>query len=165
MTGDYAEYDNINSLFKTVGLTTLTTSKNYTLKGSDFFFDNKNKKIKSDKSSVLEDLSGNKIYLENFEYLIKENIFKSIGLIKITDQLSNSYEFSQIYIDTKKEILGTDIKAFLNHEDFKVNSKNDPRIFANTMKSNDKESSFGKSVFTLCQFKEGEKMSSLDLAS
>ena len=157
MTGDYAEYDNINSLFKTVGLTTLTTSKNYTLKGSDFFFDNKNKKIKSDKSSVLEDLSGNKIYLENFEYLIKENIFKSIGLIKITDQLSNSYEFSQIYIDTKKEILGTDIKAFLNHEDFKVNSKNDPRIFANTMKSNDKESSFGKSVFTLCQFKEGEK--------
>jgi len=158
VTGDYAEYDNINSLFKTVGLTTLTTSKNYTLKGSDFFFDNKNKKIKSDKSSVLEDLSGNKIYLENFEYLIKENIFKSIGLIKITDQLSNSYEFSQIYIDTKKkEILGTDIKAFLNHEDFKVNSKNDPRIFANTMKSNDKESSFGKSVFTLCQFKEGEK--------
>ena len=102
MTGDYAEYDNINSLFKTVGLTTLTTSKNYTLKGSDFFFDNKNKKIKSDKSSVLEDLSGNKIYLENFEYLIKENLFKSIGLIKITDQLSNSYEFSQIYIDTKK---------------------------------------------------------------
>ena len=62
--------------------------------------------------------------------------------------------FLKFILILKKEILGTDIKAFLNHEDFKVNSKNDPRIFANTMKSNDKESSFGKSVFTLCQFKK-----------
>ena len=31
--------------------------------------------------------------------------------------LDNKYEFSQIYLDTnKKELLGTDIKAFLNHE-------------------------------------------------
>ena len=63
----------------------------------------KNRNIKSDKPSILKDLSGNRIYFDNFEYLAKENIFKSVGAVKILDQLGNNYEFSQIYIDTKKE--------------------------------------------------------------
>ena len=155
---NFAEYNNINKLFKTIGPTTLLTAENYFLEGSDIFFDNKKKIIKSSKKSTLKDLSGNKIYLENFEYLAKENIFKSVGFIKIVDKLQNSYEFSQIYIDTKKkEVFGTDIKAFLNHSDFKQNEKNDPRVFANTLKLNDKESSFNKSIFTLCELKPNQK--------
>ena len=43
--------------------------------------------------------------------------FKSIGEIKIEDNKNNDYEFSQIYIDTK-EILGSDIKAYLNDKDY-----------------------------------------------
>ena len=155
---DYAEYNNLEKMYKTVGPTTLITSEDYSLKGSDIFFDNNNKIIRSDKKSILQDISGNKIFLENFEYLANENIFKSVGYVKVIDHLQNKYEFSQIYIDTKKrELLGTDIKAFLNHQDFKVNNKNDPRIFANTMRLNDLGSSFNKSVFTLCEFKENEK--------
>ena len=155
---DYAEYNNLKDILKTVGPTTLTTSENYILKGSDLYFDNLNKKIRSDKSAILEDLSGNKIYLENFEYLAENDIFKSVGLIKIIDEFENTYEFSQIYIDTKKkELLGTDIKAFLNNADFKMNKSNDPRIFANTMTLNNEGSSFNKSIFTLCEIKEGEK--------
>ena len=42
------------------------------------------------------------IYLENFEYQSKNSIFKSVGFIKIKDTINNTYEFSQIYIDTKK---------------------------------------------------------------
>ena len=155
---NFAEFDNSKKTFKSIGPTTLITSQNYSLKGSDIHFDNLNKIIKSEKSSILEDLSGNKIYFENFEYLAKENIFKSVGLIKIIDQLNNTYEFSQIYIDTKKrEVLGTDIKAFLNHDDFKINEKNNPRIFANTMSLNDNKSSFHKSRFTLCELNKNEK--------
>ena len=46
-----------------------------------------------------------------------------------------------MYIDTKKkEILGTDIKAFLNDENFKINKKNKPRIFANILKKMKKKS-------------------------
>ena len=99
---DYATYDNLNNIFKTEGSTTLITSKNYKIKGADIKFDGKNKIIKSDKVSILTDLSGNKIYLENFEYLSAKKIFKSIGLIKIIDQYENTYEFSQLYIDTEK---------------------------------------------------------------
>ena len=155
---NYAVYDNNKNLFETEGSTILVTAENYTLEGEDLYFDNENKEIKSDKPSILKDLSGNTINLENFEYLQASNIFKSIGKIKILDQYKNTYNFSQLYIDTKKrEMLGTDIKAYLNHEDFKINKKNDPRIFANAMKSNDEGSNFSKSIFTLCELKENEK--------
>ena len=49
------------------------------------------------------------------------------------------------------------LKAYLDHQDFKINNKNDPRVFANTLKLGGNKSVFNKSVFTLCEFKENEK--------
>ena len=104
------------------------------------------------------DNENNKIFLKNFEYLNNQNIIKSIGFIKIIDNKDNNYEFSQIYIDqNKKEIVGTDIKAYLNSEQFKVNEKNKPRIFANTVGINNKKTIFKNSIFTLCDYREGDK--------
>ena len=155
---NYAEYNKINKIFETTGQTVIQTTDNYTLEGEDMYADGKKKIIRSTKNSILYDKDGNEISLENFEYLAEKNIFKSIGNIKIKDHLENLYEFSQIYIDTKKkEMLGTDIKAYMNHQDFKTNKKNDPRIFANSIKINDQKSSFNKSIFTLCEFSEDEK--------
>ena len=56
--------------------------------------------------------------------------------------------FPKFILILKKEILGTDIKAILKNQDFKMNKDNDPRIFANTMTSDGKTSSFEK-VFLL----------------
>ena len=155
---EYASVDNIKKFLKTVGPTIIKTSENYILEGEDIFLDNKKKIIKSDKKSILTDNSENKIYLENFEFLENENIFKSIGLIKVIDKNNNNYEFSQIYIDTKKrELLGTDIKAFLNNKEFKINEENEPRIFSNAIRLSDKKSHFDKSVFTMCKYRENEK--------
>ena len=59
--------------------------------------------------------------MEKFNYDINKDIFKSVGNVKIQDVNENTYEFSQIYIDTKKkEILGTDSKLFINQNDFKI---------------------------------------------
>ena len=99
---EYAEYNDKTKVFKTFGPTEVITSEKYILKGEDLILDDKNF-IKSDTSSILSDADGNKIYLENFIYQIKEKIFKSIGSIKIEDKFKNNYEFSQIYIDTKKK--------------------------------------------------------------
>ena len=155
---NYAEYNKINKIFETTGQTVIQTTDNYTLEGKDMYADGEKKIIRSTKNSILYDKDGNEISLDNFEYLAKKNIFKSIGNIKIKDQLENLYEFSQIYIDTKKkEMLGTDIKAYMNHQDFKTNKKNDPRIFANSIKINNQNSSFNKSIFTLCEFSKDEK--------
>ena len=68
------------------------------------------------------------------------------------------YEFSQIYIDTKKqEILGSDTKLFLNQNNFKVNENNKPRVFANTSKISEDQSVFKKSIFTLCNYRKNDK--------
>jgi len=155
---EYAEYNEATKILKTKGPTTITTSENYLIIGRDITFDNKLKFINSKEKTVVEDIDKNKIYMENFEYLINDNIFKSIGFINVEDNLNNSYEFSQIYIDTnKKEILGTDIKVNLNSENFKVNKDNQPRILANTAQINEEIKTFGKSIFTLCNYRSNEK--------
>ena len=77
--------------------------------------------------------------MENFEYQTGNNIFKSIGNIEVIDNKQNRYEFSQVYIDTKKkEILGTDIKSYINDKSFKIDKRNKPRVFANTFKMSEK---------------------------
>tara|TARA_A100001015_G_scaffold321674_1_gene453933 strand:- start:5974 stop:8370 length:2397 start_codon:yes stop_codon:yes gene_type:complete len=155
---EVAEYFEENETLKTKGKTRVTTSEKYVLDGSDIIIDNKNKIIKSNEKSSLIDLDGNKIFLNAFEYQIEKNIFKSVGYIKIIDNKKNNFEFSQIYIDTKKnEILGSDIKAFMNDENFKISNDNKPRIFANNLTSNKETNVFIKSIFTLCNYREGDK--------
>ncbi len=154
----YAEYDKESKLLKSKGSTTIITSEGYSLSGEDIIFDNKNFFIKSNKPALIKDLDKNEIYLDNFEYSTKNNFFKSVGKIKLVDSKNNSYNFSQIYIDEKKrEIIGTDIKAFLNQESFKINVKNKPRVFANTINFKEGQSQFSKSVFTICDYRKNDK--------
>ena len=158
MTADYAEYFEKKQVLKTVGSTLVSTDEGYILEGNDLFVDNKEQLIRSDEKSILKDQDGNLIFLDNFEYSVKDSLFKSIGLIEIQDYKKNKYEFSQVYIDTKKkEILGTDSKTYFNDNEFKINPKNNPRIFSNTINLKKEKKTFNKSVFTLCQFREKDK--------
>ena len=155
---DDALYNEKTNIFESIGPTTIITSERYIIEGNNIVFDNNKKFIASNEKTIITDEDNNKIYLENFDYQTESNIFKSIGLIKIEDNKENSYEFSQIYIDTKKkEILGTDNKAFLNDESFKINKNNNPRIFANTLRMNKETNSFNKSIFTLCAYRKDDK--------
>ena len=126
--------------------------------GQDITLNNKKNFIRSNKKTLIKDMDGNEISLDNFEYQKDQNIFKSISKIEIIDKTGNKYEFSQIYIDTKKkEILGTDTKAFLNDASFKPNIKNKPRVFSNSIRINKDKSLFNKSIFTLCDYRENDK--------
>ncbi len=155
---DYAEYKKDLKFLKSRGKTTVLTSEGYSISGQNIVFDNKNGYIKSDSKTTIKDLEENNIFLENFEYSVNDNFFKSIGKIKIIDTNNNSYNFSQIFIDEKKrEIIGTDIKAFLNQENFKINKNNKPRVFANTVKIENQNSEFTKSIFTLCDYRKDDK--------
>ena len=154
----YAEYNKELKLLESKGETTIKTSEGFNLTGKNIIFDNKNFYIKSDQPALINDLENNNIYLQSFEYSTKDNFFKSTGEIKLVDSKQNSYNFSQIYIDEKKrEIIGTDIKAFLNQKSFRINDKNKPRVFANTINFKNQKSKFSKSVFTLCDYRENDK--------
>ena len=153
-----ATYDEKTKIFKSIGNTTVTTTDGYELIGANIKFNNLDRIISSNSNSEIKDKNNNKIFLDNFEYLIDKNIFKSLGKIEVKDANQNIYEFSQIYIDTKeKKILGTDIKAKLDQNDFKIDERNKPRIFANTAEVSKQKSSFTKSIFTLCDYRKNDK--------
>ena len=155
---EIAEYDKVQNIFLSKGDTTLTTSEGFTLIGENILFDNHNKIIKSDNPAIIKDLEKNEIFLQQFEYSTTNNFFRSVGNISIVDANNNKYNFSQIFIDEKKrEIIGTDIRSFLNDPDFKINEKNKPRVFANTININDEKTQFTKSIFTLCNYREEDK--------
>ena len=155
---NYADYNEKTKILKTRGITTITTSENYLIKSKNILVDDNVKLIQSNEETIIEDIDKNKIFLDNFEYLVNDNIFKSVGFVNVLDNLDNSYKFSQIYIDTnKKEILGTDIKANLNSQVFKVNKNNKPRVFANTVKIDKEKNAFGKNIFTLCDYRSKDK--------
>ena len=153
-----AQYDEKKRIFLSIGETEIITAEKYILVGKNIKVDNTKNIITSKDEALIKDPDGNQIYLDNFEFNLNSNIFKSIGLVKIEDKMSNSYEFSQIYIDTKKkEILGTDIKAFLNQDNFKIDKRNKPRIFANSIKIEKNSSNFNKSIFTICDYRKNDK--------
>ena len=153
----YAEFDKDSKKLISKGDTTIITSEGYMLKGKNIIFNNKNKIIESKDPAIITDLDQSKIFLENFKYFTKDSFFKSVGAIKVIDSKNNSYNFSQVYIDEKKrEIIGTDIKAFLNEGNFNIKEKNKPRVFANTVKIDGKGNEFTKSVFTLCDYRKDD---------
>ena len=155
---DYAVYNNKLQIIEAKGDTVITTSKGYIVETKDINFNKSKNFINSESSTLIKDVQNNKIYLENFNYQMKQNIFKSVGLIKVIDKSNNTYEFSQIYIDeNKKELIGSDSKAFLNQNGFKMNNENKPRIFSNSISLKEKESNFIKSTFTTCNYRENDK--------
>jgi LPS-assembly protein len=155
---EQATYNEMLKMFKTNGKTKFESSLGYTLEGTDISLNNKNKTIFSNNYTTLNDLDGNTISLENFEYISSKKIFKSLGKIEVNDSKNNTYLFSQIIIDTKsKEMIGTDVKAYLNDEMFKFDKKNKPRIFANTAQFKQSGINFQKSAFTFCNYRKGDK--------
>ncbi len=155
---DFAKYDENTKIFLTVGPTEIITSENYLIESADIELNNSTKQIVSKRKTTVTDVDKNKIFVDNFEYQTGNNIFKSIGNIEVIDNKQNRYEFSQVYIDTKKkEILGTDIKSYINDKSFKIDKRNKPRVFANTFKMSKKNTEFTKSIFTLCDYREKNK--------
>src|SRR6056300_1293145 len=151
---EIATYNKKLDFFQTKGETKIITSNGYKVSTANIEFDNKKKIINSKFKTEIIDIDGNKINLDNFSYSAKTNIFFSKGNIKIIDINQNIYNFSEIYIDeTKQTVIGSDVKAFLNKNEFAINNENDPRFFANTIYLSNKINSMDKGIFTYCKDK------------
>ena len=100
---EYAIYDDKLKNLEIKGNVSIITNEGYTIEAQDINL-NKNKNIiLSKKPAIITDIQKNKIFTENFEYQPNNNIFKSIGEVKVIDVSNNVYMFSQIYIDEKKK--------------------------------------------------------------
>ena len=161
-----ATYDAQLKILKSIGQTDITTSEGYLVETKEVFFNNLKSIVLSNEKTKITDVQKNEIYLDNFEYQKNKNIFKSVGEIKVLDKKKNSYEFSQIYIDEKKrEILGTDAKAYLNQNELKLDKNNEPRIFSNAVNIKENKSEFIKSTFTMCDYRKEDKCPPWELSA
>ena len=152
---DDAEYNEKLKIFRSIGETKITTKEGSTVNTKNITLNNLQNIVYSNYDKNITDIQKNKILINNFEYKANEGIFNSVGKIKVVDNLKNSYEFSQIYIDEKnKEIVGSDAKLYVNQPDFKLNKKNKPRVFSNTINISDDKSKFIKSSFTMCDYRK-----------
>ena len=88
--------------------------------------------LNSSEKSIFTDLDKNIIETSMFQYDIKNNLFSSIGKIKIIDINKNKYFFKEIHVDIeKKEMVGSDVSIVLDEQNFGVSEKSDPRFVAN----------------------------------
>ncbi len=153
-----AEYNKKKQLMRSFGETDIITSEKYRIQGTDIFYDNKNGTIYSKFETKITDINGNEIFVSMFDYSVAKKMFFSQGNIKILDNRTNEYFFSEIYIDEKKrKIVGSDVKSFFNERTFKNDEKNEPRFFANSAFIEKDGSTFQKGIFTTCKNREEDK--------
>ncbi len=152
------KYDKNKQILNTFGETRIFTSQGYTVKTKNVLYDNNKRIFSSNNETEIVDKNGNTIVVNMFNYIVDKSMFLSAGKIKIIDNKNNEYYFSEIYIDEKKgQIVGSDIRAFLNDGSFKYDSRNQPRFFANSATINKDNTIFNKAIFTSCQKRENDK--------
>jgi LPS-assembly protein len=153
-----ADYLKEKDLVRTYGPTKVKTSESFYITGSTFTFDNFNGFISSDQPAIILDREKNEISVQNFYYDRNKNLYSSKGKIKVLDKNGNTFFFTEIYIDEKKEkIVGSDVKAFLDSGSLSVETENNTRIFANSISISEGKSELGKSILTYCKFRENDK--------
>ena len=157
ITTDKATYDKINEKIVTYNNTELMLKEGYKLVSKNISYNTLKKILNSNENSIFTDIDGNIIETTMFQYDIDNNLFSSIGKIKVHDINKNKYFFKEIHIDTiKKEMIGSDISVVLDQQNFGVSEKSDPRFVANDIFVSKNITTLSKGVFTVCQKKEGK---------
>tara|TARA_B100000029_G_scaffold511416_1_gene605396 strand:+ start:2573 stop:5002 length:2430 start_codon:yes stop_codon:yes gene_type:complete len=152
-----ATYDKLNKKIITYNKTKLILKEGYELNVKEILYLTDKKKLRSEEKSTFSDIDGNIVETSMFEYDIQNNLFSSVGKIKIVDINKNKYFFEEIYIDTKKkEMIGSDVSVVLDQQNFGLSKENDPRFVANDVYVTKNKIALSKGVFTVCQ-KRDEK--------
>ena len=151
LTTEKATYDKINELITTFDNTEIKINNGYNVKSNNIFYNTEAKIVSSSAESILSDSDGNIVNVSMFQYQATQNLFSSVGDIKIVDNKKNKYFFKELYIDTnKKEMIGSDASVLLDKENFGAKPENDPRFAANDIFVSKAKTQMSKGVFTIC---------------
>jgi LPS-assembly protein len=144
------EYDEKTLIFNATGNVILKDlTKNILVKSQNIYFDTKDKKIKSNVETSIDDNLGNFILTESFLFNQKNDLIK-IKNAKLIDVEKNNYYLSDGFVDlAANKILGKDISINFNNKFFNVN--NEPRLKGNAISSDDGKTVINKGVFTTCK--------------
>ena len=137
----------------TYGNSVINIEDNYSIYSSDINFSRTKVTISSLKKTIIDDKYDNKFKSSEFVYFISEQLIKA-KKVEITDNQGNISKLNNFFgglNDT--EYFGKDIKISFNNNTF-GNSENEPRLYGNTVSSNQNISKISKGVFTTCKKRE-----------
>ena len=157
LEADKATYDKTNEIIITQGNTKLILKEGYQLITRNITYDAKKKILSSNENSIFTDRDKNIIETSMFQYDIENNLFSSIGKIKIADIRKNKYFLKELHVDTRnKEMIGSDVSAILDQENFGVSHESDPRFTSNDIFISKNKTNLSKGVFTICKKRNGK---------
>ena len=152
-----ATYDKLNEIIITYDSTKLFLEGGYELLTKNIYYHIKNKQMNSNNNSTFVDSDGNIIETSMFLYEVDNNLFSSIGKIKVIDTKKNKYFFKELHVDTKKnEMIGSDVSVILDQETFGVSAESDPRFVSNDVLVTKDKTNMSKGVFTICKKRDGK---------
>ena len=152
-----ATFDKLKEIIIAYDNTKLIMKDEYQLISKNILYDSGKKILSSNKKTILSDKDGNIIETNMFQFDIKNNLFSSIGKIKVIDIKKNKYFFKELYVDTKnKKMVGSDVSVILDQESFGVSKESDPRFVANDIFVSKNKIDLSKGVFTVCKKRDGK---------
>tara|TARA_B100000686_G_scaffold354899_1_gene468060 strand:+ start:1374 stop:3803 length:2430 start_codon:yes stop_codon:yes gene_type:complete len=156
LESDKASYDKINEIIITYENTKLIFDS-YLLTTKNVLYNTEQKILSSNENSIFTDGDGNIIETSMFQYELENNLFSSVGKIKIIDINKNKYFFKELHVDTKnKEMIGSNVSVILDQESFGVSKESDPRFTSNDIFVSKNKTNLSKGVFTVCKKRKGK---------
>ena len=153
---DEVIFDRENNKLTVQGKAIIIFEDDYILNSEKVVYDKKLNTIYSNENSILKDIIGNKTKFRKFNLDLNKKIAKVYEL-NFADVDNNKFLLNEAFIDLeKRKIAGKDLKLFFD-KSILGNIENDPRIYGNSVLSNDDETIVKKGVFTSCKFNENEK--------
>tara|TARA_B110000305_G_scaffold202340_1_gene230642 strand:+ start:890 stop:3337 length:2448 start_codon:yes stop_codon:yes gene_type:complete len=138
----------------TIGKTNITIKDRYNIDGHNLTLLKDNMTLYSNEKTTISDNYLNIYKLDQFQYLIDEEILKGkkIEITTISRQKKGDKYFLETgFINLKdNKFLGKDIHVIFDKSMF-GNSENDPRINAVSVSSDDSTKTFEKAIFTTCK--------------
>ena len=151
-------YQDQNKTFFSEGKTNAIIFSKYYFDSENVTFNKRDKILSSDKLSNIKDNNNRLIQLDNFKFLINEEILRGKN-IRVTDNTekiySDKFNFAEGMLNLKSnEFLSSDTKIYVAKDIFD-NTKNDPRLYGVSSQGDDDKTIINKGVFTSCQKNDG----------
>ena len=140
----------------TNGITKALISSKYTFNSEDIIFDRKEMILESQKKSFIVDNLNNTYEIEEFKYLLNEELLKAKNIIlenRIAKNKDNSDKFiiNSGFFDLKNQKYITKDIAVKFHKNIFNRSDNDPRIYASSATKDENLIYFDNIIFTSCK--------------
>ena len=123
-----------------------------TFETENLIYHKENNSLSSNSKSILKDKFNNIYFVDNFLYLITENLVK-VENLKIIDKDNNVLETNIAYINTQSgNLFGKDLQMKFDKSLF--SPKNDPRLKGNSFSKIGNITQIKKGVFTTCKIRD-----------